>query len=75
MLSKQIADHLKTQGYTWKIAGRDQHPTDSDLEKVLDKAAGVLYDGSIGDRIDVGHLIIERTHGGYRVYVEIGEYT
>lgn len=75
MLETRIADMLKAVGIQWNLkGGKRVQPTEEDVEKALDEAARVLYNGSIGDRLDVAGLIIEKMPNGHDVYVYVGTY-
>lgn len=75
MLEERIASMLKAVGIKWNLAGGKRiQPTEEDVEKALDEAARVLYNGKPGDRLDVAGLIIEKRPNGHDVYVYVGTY-
>lgn len=64
--------------HRWKIGDTYIVPSQDDIEKTLDKAVSMLYDKElypnqdIGDRLEMGGMIIERRPVGFDVYVHIG---
>lgn len=59
----------------WSVKGKGFiMPDEADIQKALDKAAAVLYDGDIGDRLEVGGLIVEKREKDFDVYVRVGNY-
>lgn len=76
MIADEIADMFERMGYPWFInGGKDLHtPSGEDVQRVLDTAAAKLYDGVVGDRLEVAGLIIEKAERGYNVYAYVGNY-
>lgn len=71
----KLIDYVFTfTGRTWKIGGEDREPTEDDIRKTLDKAAEVLYSREVGQSINMGGLIFEKTKDGTDVYAYVGEY-
>lgn len=61
-------------GYTWKIDGKDQNPTEKDLEQTLDRAKAALYSEPIPSQLEVGNLLIKHTdQDTFDIYLRIGE--
>lgn len=74
-LEDEIADYFAAQGFQWKLkTGQMITPDADDVIKVLDKAAATLYDGSTGDLLVVGRLLIIKQDNGFDVYVLAGTY-
>lgn len=61
-------------GHTWNIGGKHLVPTEEDVTVVLDKAAALLYDKEVGQRVEVGGLIVEKRPVGHEVYAYLGSY-
>lgn len=74
-MNDMISSYFEEAGYVWKLkTGEEIFPSPSDIQKVLDKAAGVLYDEKIGSNVRVGSLLVEKTETGYDVYILAGSY-
>jgi len=70
-----ISSYFEEAGYVWKLKdGKEIFPSSNDIEKVLDKAASVLYDEEVGSNVRVGSLLIEKTETGFDVYILAGSY-
>jgi hypothetical protein len=66
---------FRENAWTWNIKGKGSVvPDEDDIERALDLAAEMLYSESIGTRLSVGRLIIEKTHQGHDVYCFVGNY-
>lgn len=76
MLEKLVAELFERLGHTWILSNNKIIvPTDSDIEKVFDEAAKQLHNGEIGDRLNVGRMIIEKQkENNHDVYLYIGTY-
>lgn len=74
MIAEIVTETFQKIGHAWKVGGTLVAPTEDDVLKVLDHAVSVLYDGDIGDRLEAGGLIIEKTSNGHDIYVYIGNY-
>ena len=75
----EIADFLLDHGVAWTKQGEDGRvpfsPDADDVERVLDKAVGMLYAEPDGSELEVGGLIIRKNAGHTDVFVHIGEVT
>jgi hypothetical protein len=69
-LAKFFADHR----YTWNIGGEQKVPDEIEVEAMLDSIAESLYDGSVGDKVVTGRLIVEKQTRTHDVYIYIGSY-
>lgn len=74
MIAEIVTELFHRIGQQWKIGGTLMDPSEDDVEKVLDAAAKKLYDGDVGDRLEVGGLIIEKADTGHDVYMYVGRY-
>ena len=76
MIASLTAEIFDRIGHFWYLDGGDTTitPSEDDVTKVLDSAAVALYDGVVGDRLEVGGLIIEKADKGHDVYVLVGNY-
>lgn len=75
MLEAEIADHFQKNEFTWKLKGEGLVlPSETDILDALDEAARVLYDEEVGTQLEVGRLIIIKTHTGHDVYAYFGTY-
>lgn len=76
MLEQELARHFERNEFTWKLKGDYIIvPDESDILDALDKAAQMLYDSPVGTLLEVGRLIIIKTHTGHDVYALFGSYT
>ncbi len=74
-IEDELAQRFSEAGWTWHLKGdRDVVPSSDDVEQALDLAAKRLYDGRIGDQLEVGRLIIKKTARGHDVYMYVGPY-
>ena len=70
-----LINHIFTErGHRWRVGGTLRIPSEEDIRKALDRAAGMLYSEPVGTTLTVGGLVIEKTHTGHDVYVHVGEY-
>lgn len=74
MIAFLVSETFARIGHVWNIGGRLQEPTEDDIAKVLDEAAGVLYTSSVGTQWQSGGLVVEKTTTGFDVYVYVGNY-
>lgn len=74
MIADMIASLFAELQHVWKIGSDYSVPTAEDVQTVLDEAAKVLYDRPVGDRFEMGGIIIERRPGGFQAYVSLGYY-
>jgi hypothetical protein len=75
LLEREIAQHFERNEWTWNLkGGRVVVPNETDVLDALDKAAEVLYGESVGTQLEVGRLIVTKTHAGYDVFVYFGSY-
>lgn len=77
MISSIVSEFFDRIGHFWYVDGGTTTvtPSEDDVEKVLDRAAVALYDGAVGDRLEVGGLIIEKAEHGHDVYMYVGNYS
>src|SRR3954462_8914068 len=69
-LEEKIADILFEDEHIWRLTnGYELRPEAKDVRKVLDTAAGMLYDGKGGYQVIIAGLLIYKTKTGYDVYV------
>lgn len=74
-LNDMISSYFEEAGYVWKLKGGDEIlPSPTDIQKVLDKAASVLYSEDTGSNVRVGSLLVEKTETGFDVYILAGSY-
>lgn len=74
MIAQMISEWFNTIGHEWKTTGGYIEPSEEDVTKVLDNAAGRLYDSPVGTRLETGGLIIEKREYGFDVYCYLGNY-
>lgn len=74
MIEQLISEVLDRINHLWKIGGELKQPSTEDVARVLDKAAGELYDRPIGTRLEIGGIIIDKQANGHTVYVYCGDY-
>lgn len=75
MIEEQIAEIFAENAYTWTLTNGDIIiPTAEDVEIVLDEAVRQLYNREVGDRLNVGRLIVEKREKDYDVYCYVGSY-
>lgn len=74
MLEKDLAEHFEKNEFTWKLKDGIVLPSETDMLDALDKAAEVLYAEPVGAQLEVGRLIIAKTHQGFDVYAYFGSY-
>ena len=74
MIQMLVADLFAKIGHKWNTDKGRVVVTDDDVTIVLDHAAKRLYDGAVGDQLEVGGLIIEKRETGHDVYVYVGNY-
>lgn len=72
-LVRQLTFILEKTGREWKIDGKLQTPSSSDVEKVLDTLYQAVYDGEEGMDAQMGGIRVSRSDGHYDVYVYLGE--
>ena len=76
MLRDVLVDLFEDFHYTWKQDGKDIVPNSTDIQQVLDQAAGVLKEEPLNTQLQVGRLIIVKsTQSKYDVYIMAGSYT
>jgi len=69
-----VSEIFRRIGHVWRVGDSYVWPSEDDVSKVLDKAAGALYTRGVEDRFETGGLIIEKRPKGYSVYVYVGDY-
>lgn len=69
-----LTEYFKETEYTWKINGQDVTPSQEDVKTVLGRAVEILKDEPVGTQLEVGRLIIIKTHDDYDIYVFAGVY-
>lgn len=74
MIAEIVSEVFERIGHQWRLDTGYTNPSENDVEKLLDEAAVKLYDGSVGDRLEAGGLIIEKANKGHDVYVYVGNY-
>lgn len=75
MIESLISEIFQRIEHYWNIkGGKRVIPDDNDVERALDEAAKVLYNENIGERLEVGGLIIEKRPVGHDVYCYLGNY-
>jgi len=75
MVFDSVVEVFRRLGHTWTLTnGRVIEPEAEDVEKVLDHAAGLLYNEEVGTRLNVGSLIVEKREHDHDVYVYVGSY-
>jgi hypothetical protein len=74
LIEQLVSEIFARIGHTWKTARGHSVPTENEVEKVLDLAAGKLYDRDIGTRLEIGGLIIDKQASGHDVFVYVGNY-
>jgi len=72
-VAKRASELLAEVNHTWKLSDGDALPTESDVQTILDKAKGDLYDKGDWSTLAVGGLMVVRVGNHYDVYVRIGE--
>ena len=73
-LELELSEHFAKHEFTWKLTDGNVSPSEVDMLDALDKAAEVLYDEPVGAQLEVGRLIIAKTHTGFDVYAFFGSY-
>lgn len=74
-LEANLAAWFKANGWTWHLLNnRTVVPDETDIEEALDAAAKRLYTSPVGTQLEVGRLIIQKTHKGHDVYIYYGSY-
>ena len=74
-LEEKLAELFAENAFTWTLTnGEVIVPDAADIEVVLDEAVRQLYNGTDGDRLNVGRLIVEKREKDYDVYCYIGSY-
>jgi hypothetical protein len=74
-LEEELARIFRKNGWQWHLKGDKWIiPDEEDILDALDEAARVLYDKNVGDRLEVGRLIIEKRPLGHDVYVFAGTF-
>lgn len=75
----ELAEFFADHGYTFTV--RDElgqkvriTPDDNDFGRILDDAAGMMYNEAVGNRMNLGRLIIEKREKDFDVYVYVGSY-
>jgi len=75
MIEEEVARVFRKNGWTWRLAGKEEIiPDEDDVSIALDEAARVLYDEPVGTQLEVGRLIIIKKHQGHDVFIFVGEY-
>ena len=74
MINTLVAEIFERIGHPWILDTGVIQPDEDDVEKLLDEAVVKLYDGQVGDRLEVAGLIVEKTSHGYDVFVYVGAY-
>ena len=74
MMEEFIHNIFTMIGHTWNIGGNFIVPSAESIRRVLDAAAGGLYDSDVDTQLQTGGLIIEKTEDGHDVYVYVGNY-
>ena len=72
MIIDWIVEQFERIGHTWTVGGKTVQPTQDDVQKVLDEAVKMLYTRPIGQQLEVGGLIVEKTEHGHDVFVYLG---
>lgn len=71
---KDIAALFWERVYLLKKDGFDISPDENDIERLVDGAIGMLYDGEEGQTVTVGKMMIRKNHRNrYDVFVWMGE--
>lgn len=74
-LISELANHFEKNEWVWRLKqNKVRVPDEWDLEQALDEAARMLYDEPVGAQLEVGRLIIRKTHSGHDVYGFFGTY-
>lgn len=69
----ELAEYFETNRLTWNIDGEYRVPNATDIQMVVDKAVGMLYDEPSGSILEVGRLIIQKsTKTTFDIYVHFG---
>lgn len=74
MIEQIVSEVFRRIGQVWKVGNAFIYPDEEDVRQVLDEGAKTLYDGAIGDRLELGGLIMEKRPKGHDVYIYIGNY-
>ena len=76
MIERDLAAIAEMLGHEITLSnGRIIIPGEDEYERILDKAAGDLYNERVGARMNVTHLIVEkRPNNMHGVYIYVGDY-
>lgn len=74
MIEALIAEIFKKTEHEWMIGGELRIPDEEDVTIALDQVASELHKCKVGDRLDMGGLIVDKTYTGHDVYVFVGSY-